>query len=402
MRWAGDDVYLWSGYQRIVEHFHGIARTNPHFHLGLGTPIAGLSYDEENERVRVLTKSGEAFEAAHVIVTASLGVLKEGDIAFSPALPPRRLRAIQSLGMGLLDKVVLQYDSVWWDMAEDACLIFIPSTPPLPLLRSLFVNSFAHRGKAILVLYINPEDAPAVEALSDAELANWAHPLLADRLPRAAQTTGSPAPPTRTMATRWLQDEYSRGSYSYMPVAGPNDGDDAPSPLDIIELSHALWDQRLGFAGEHTEVDHYVRYAGPFSQARPESDTARSPTRTARSSRASERRSGSWQSTTIRTGYDRDVKERTGTPERVQRQSASASMMLWPPMSRSRMVSAASCSRTAYLDQEAYGTVLGEEHRDKSWGVQIWWQRRQRWLVHSNGCLSDEPGAASAATTKGR
>ncbi|MFV1874261.1 FAD-dependent oxidoreductase [Nioella sp.] len=56
-------------------------------------------------------------EARHdaVVVTVPLGVLQAGRIVFDPPLPDTKQEAIASLGMGVLDKLYLQFDAPFWE-----------------------------------------------------------------------------------------------------------------------------------------------------------------------------------------------------------------------------------------------------------------------------------------------
>jgi monoamine oxidase len=69
--------------------------------------------------VRVSTADGKTVEGVAVVVATPLGVLKAGVPAFSPALPQWKADAISSLGFGNLNKVVLEFDSVFWDDSKD-------------------------------------------------------------------------------------------------------------------------------------------------------------------------------------------------------------------------------------------------------------------------------------------
>lgn len=42
--------------------------------------------------------------AQHVVVTSSLGALKAEEVCFDPPLPWRKVRAVQRLGFGTVDK----------------------------------------------------------------------------------------------------------------------------------------------------------------------------------------------------------------------------------------------------------------------------------------------------------
>lgn len=58
--------------------------------------------------VRVKTAQGEVLEAALVLVTLPLGVLKAGAVAFEPPLPGWKSSVVGRMGFGDLNKVVLQ------------------------------------------------------------------------------------------------------------------------------------------------------------------------------------------------------------------------------------------------------------------------------------------------------
>ena len=63
---------------------------------------------------RVSLASGARLDADAVVVTAPLGVLKAGAIAFSPPLPAWKRAAIDRVGFGLLNKVALRFDRCFW------------------------------------------------------------------------------------------------------------------------------------------------------------------------------------------------------------------------------------------------------------------------------------------------
>jgi monoamine oxidase len=55
------------------------------------------SIDYSGDKVKVLTADGREFTAKYAILTASLGCLKHGDIAFSPSLPGPKSKAIKDM-----------------------------------------------------------------------------------------------------------------------------------------------------------------------------------------------------------------------------------------------------------------------------------------------------------------
>eukprot|EP00879_Flechtneria_rotunda_P008939 GHRR01009360.1.p2 GENE.GHRR01009360.1~~GHRR01009360.1.p2 ORF type:complete len:299 (+),score=152.28 GHRR01009360.1:1722-2618(+) len=69
---------------------------------------ANEAADKQQRVVKVTTAQGEVLEASLVLVTVPLGVLKQGGVKFVPALPEWKQQAVQRMGFGNFNKVVLQ------------------------------------------------------------------------------------------------------------------------------------------------------------------------------------------------------------------------------------------------------------------------------------------------------
>ena len=69
------------------------------------------------ELISISVKSGKCFHASNVIITVPVGVLKAELITFDPKLPKCVSEGINSCKMGLMNIVVLRFESVFWDMA---------------------------------------------------------------------------------------------------------------------------------------------------------------------------------------------------------------------------------------------------------------------------------------------
>lgn len=113
--YGGEDVIFADGYEAILPALSGA------FQVKLAEPVRAITHGSDG--VLVTTDAGESgFDAA--VVTLPLGVLKRGDVVFDPALPAKKQRAIDRLGMGTLDKLYLRFDEPFWDM--DATWIATP------------------------------------------------------------------------------------------------------------------------------------------------------------------------------------------------------------------------------------------------------------------------------------
>lgn len=73
--------------------------------------------------------TGRVFEGGCVICTLPLGVLKSDDVLFKPALPRWKQQAIENIGFGNLNKVVLEFTSVFWNSSVDYFGIVPKPTP---------------------------------------------------------------------------------------------------------------------------------------------------------------------------------------------------------------------------------------------------------------------------------
>lgn len=76
------------------------------------SPVQSVEWGGGTVRVRLF--DGEVLEAGHVLVTASLVVLREGGIAFDPPLPAEKTEAFSSVGMDTGMKIILRFRERFW------------------------------------------------------------------------------------------------------------------------------------------------------------------------------------------------------------------------------------------------------------------------------------------------
>lgn len=82
--------------------------------------------------VQVSTSTGPEFTGCRLITTVSLGVLKSGEIRWSPELPQQQ-EAISRLGFGSVIKVLLEFDQPFWHhRKKPGRTLFITSDEPVP------------------------------------------------------------------------------------------------------------------------------------------------------------------------------------------------------------------------------------------------------------------------------
>ncbi len=117
----GADVVLPDGYVRILGPLlDGVA-------IDVGQVVESITHDADG--VLIGLEGGAAIRSDRVLVTVPLGVLKAGDITFDPPLPTEKRTAIDELGMGVLDRVVLRFDERFWD--DTTAIGFVGNEPGL-------------------------------------------------------------------------------------------------------------------------------------------------------------------------------------------------------------------------------------------------------------------------------
>jgi hypothetical protein len=178
----------------------------------------------------------------------SSGVLKAKRIAFSPALPAKKLRSISRLGMGVFNKVALRFPDAAHAMLPASSaefLTFFPRTLTAANSKNGFYDWINYKKvrpemrSPVLVGIAAGSFGKSIEGMSDAAIVAQVMAQLRASFP------GLPDPITYKI-TRWSTDPYSLGSYSFMaPGSGRNDYNELAQPID--NAGGAPW---LMLAGE--------------------------------------------------------------------------------------------------------------------------------------------------------
>lgn len=107
---GGKDVLFPGGYGQLTDY---LARG-----LDIATNAAVNEVRWGGRGVEAGLSSGQTIRADRVIVTVPLGVLQRGGIRFVPELPAAKRKAIERLGMGLLNKHFLRFEAAFWPPAS--------------------------------------------------------------------------------------------------------------------------------------------------------------------------------------------------------------------------------------------------------------------------------------------
>ena len=234
-RFEGSDVLFPEGYGQIA---NDLAAGIP---LALGQIVRDVRV--QGEDVTVATET-DTYTGAEAIVTLPLGVLKTGRVAFSPALPGPTQRAIDALGMGVLNKCYLRFPAVFWPEVD-----WLEYVPPQ---NGHWVEwlSLARPTQQPVLLGFNAADfGREIEAWSDDE-------IVADAMRMLRVIFGRRIPdPDGSRITRWASDPFAGGSYSFNALGS------TPDMRDELARSIA---GRLHLAGEAAHREHFGTVHGAY------------------------------------------------------------------------------------------------------------------------------------------
>lgn len=301
----GDHVLLKQGYATVTDYI--LKRCNEYgkrFQLMTNSPIEKIEYARNttshpypssvatkvavslSDTCRVTTRDNGTSNFDFVVCALPLGVLKHSisacvkeeaapkskPIIFDPQLPVSKRDAIENVGFGLLNKVYLQFPTAFWRRPGST-----QGTPFLANGQSIFGNAsgfnphhymFLDVGQslfpsdnavdeppAVLLTLISGSESVESERMLDQDLvsdvlATLRHLFCASIVPE----------PVATKRTKWGSDEFSRGSYTFLPP-GASDEDYRLLQCAINGNGESLVSSRrevmrLFWAGEHTTSLH--------------------------------------------------------------------------------------------------------------------------------------------------
>jgi monoamine oxidase len=251
---ALDEEDSFSGAQRVFPGGYGqlaqrLAESLP---VQRNAAVSAVSLTQK-EHIVVDTVGGR-WRAGKVIVTVPLGVLKSGAIRFDPPLPAGHARAIDRLGFGRFEKLVLRFDTAFWD---DVDQIQVTGRPGAPF--TGWYNLARVAGMPALMALNGGAAAAAVGEMTVQGQSDLAAEVLAGVYP------GRFRPPVAAQASRWWTDPFSRGSYSFTAVGSGED--------DRVTLAGPV-DDRLWLAGEAQHPRLHSTVHGAWLSGRAAADQA--------------------------------------------------------------------------------------------------------------------------------
>jgi monoamine oxidase len=231
----GPDVPILNGYGNLVAAWAG------DIPVSLNTKVERI--ENSSTGVSVETTRG-TMQARTVLSTVSNGILTSGEIEFSPALPDWKIEAVLGLPIGTLNKVCVHFDK---DVFGSGGRGFHTNCD-----EDAGSGGFeaSVMGQNTAVVFIGGRHAIWLEKQGQ----QASHEYAVDQV---AEVFGNEIRKhvTRSIATAWTTDPWTRGSYS-CPLPGQGH--------QRVELARPIED-RLFFAGEATTVGDHACCHGAFS-----------------------------------------------------------------------------------------------------------------------------------------
>uniref|UniRef100_A0A1B6F811 Lysine-specific histone demethylase n=2 Tax=Cuerna arida TaxID=1464854 RepID=A0A1B6F811_9HEMI len=272
--WDQDDDFEFTGSHLTVRNGYSCVPValSEGLDIKLNTAVRQIRYSSKG--VEVLTSNARnhgnpmTYKGDVVLCTLPLGVLKQStainsqgmpnSVQFVPPLPDWKVSAIQRLGFGNLNKVVLCFERIFWDPSAN---LFGHVGSTTASRGELFLFWNLYRAPVLLAL-VAGEAAAIMENVSDDVIVGRCIAVLKGIFGNSAVPQ-----PKETVVTRWRADPWARGSYSFVAVGSSGSDYDMlatpvvpPSPPGEGHPASP----RLFFAGEHTIRNYPATVHGAF------------------------------------------------------------------------------------------------------------------------------------------
>eukprot|EP00250_Pteridium_aquilinum_P011509 c20115_g1_i1 orf=137-1909(+) len=312
--YPGEHKTIGNGYSSIIQF---LAASLPEKTIHLNKQASRIAWLNPSAPAHIHCEDGTSYEADHVIITVSLGVLKaEGSSGlakslqlnriFHPPLPPWKLQAISKLGFGVVDKCfVSMKPSVAGGIYPHMQLVFREEglqngcedhgVANIPWwMRKNFSFYPIHKSSHVVCTWLTGKEAIEMEGLSNEEVIDGVVRTMKsfgfrERTESCAECkvsrregddvdahngfsdTNIRSPNVQGIArSQWGSNPLFRGSYSYVAVGSSGeDIDTLAEPLprsssDQVELAFSSRPLQLLFAGEATHRYCYSTTHGAF------------------------------------------------------------------------------------------------------------------------------------------
>ncbi len=151
---------------------------------------------------------GSSFSADYALVTLPLGVLSSESVSIEPPLSNFKKQAMSRLGIGQVNKIFLIFEKAFWPVNTQ----YFGFHSPIRGRFSYYMNYRTFSPFNCLVTFGFGIQGGIIEKMTEAQLITEITPHLKTMFgPRATA-------PGRAIITRWNEDPFARGAYSFAGI----------------------------------------------------------------------------------------------------------------------------------------------------------------------------------------
>lgn len=232
-QFSGENLVLPGGISQVL------SKLAEGLDIDLDTKVTKVDYGEET--VKVVSENGKEWTADKVLVTLPLAVLQDKDVEFSPCLPEWKSKAMKSLGVGKIEKIILRFPRPFWRKKIKDCKVFghIPEKQDNVGYFNVFYDFSTDKvDKMYLLVTHLTGSALKLRDRLDRDVVAACMEVLKALFPEETVPK-----PLDYFVTKWTKDPYSKMCYSYVPIGVDGDA------YDIMSQDVA---SKVYFAGEAT------------------------------------------------------------------------------------------------------------------------------------------------------
>ncbi|KAK1173556.1 lysine-specific histone demethylase 1B [Acipenser oxyrinchus oxyrinchus] len=214
-QFTGDHTLFNAGYSSVIN------KLGDGLDICLKTPIQSIDYS--GDEIKVATSSGSQWTAQKVLVTVPLALLQKNVIQFNPPLPERKLKAIHSLGPGIIEKIALQFPYRFWDGKIQGADFFghIPPSSDKRGLFGVFYDMDPQGKQSVLMSVITGDAVSFIKDLEDKQVVDMCMNVLRELFKEQEVPEL-----IKYFVTRWSKDIWSQMAYSFVKTGGSGEAYD--------------------------------------------------------------------------------------------------------------------------------------------------------------------------------
>nr|XP_010299708.1 PREDICTED: lysine-specific histone demethylase 1B isoform X2 [Balearica regulorum gibbericeps] len=231
-QFAGDHTLLTVGYSTVID------KLAEGLDIRLNFPVQSIDYS--GEEVQVTTADGTVWTTQKVLVTVPLALLQKNAIQFNPPLSEKKIKAINSLGAGVIEKIALQFPYRFWDSKIQGADFFghIPPNSSQRGLFSVFYDMDPEGKQSILMSVVTGDAVTTIKNFDDKQVLQQCMTVLRELFKEQEVPD-----PVKFFVTRWSKDPWLQMAYSFVKTGGSGEA------YDIIAEDIQ---GKIFFAGEAT------------------------------------------------------------------------------------------------------------------------------------------------------